>query len=228
MPTPDSPGPAPVEPFAPDREPPMPATQTFPMPERHRPRPHAAPWWIGYLLINPLRRLLQDPERMLRPHVAPGRTVLEVGPGMGYFTLPIARMVGRHGRVIAIDCQERMLETLARRAATAGLDRTVTTQTCRPHSLGVGRLADAVDLVVAINVVHEAPDPERMIGEMARTLRPGGRLLLSEPRGHVGRDMFLWQYGLCREAGLEACDWPRLTGQRSVVMAKSATADRRG
>ena len=47
------------------------------------------PWWMGYLLMCPLRRLGQNPDRMLAPFVATGMTVMEVGPGMGFFTLPL-------------------------------------------------------------------------------------------------------------------------------------------
>jgi ubiquinone/menaquinone biosynthesis C-methylase UbiE len=62
------------------------------------PHEHVCPWWIGYLLASPLRRLVQKPEVILRPFLSNGMRVLEVGPGMGFFTLPMARMVGSAGR----------------------------------------------------------------------------------------------------------------------------------
>ncbi len=55
------------------------------------------PWWLGYLLVNPLRKLLYKPENILKPYIHEGMTVLEVGSGMGFFTLPMARLVGRIG-----------------------------------------------------------------------------------------------------------------------------------
>jgi len=76
------------------------------------------PWWIGYLLASPLRRRLgQDPVKILSPYVREGMTVLEPGPGMGFFTIPLARLVGPSGRVIAVDLQPKMIESLKRRAA---------------------------------------------------------------------------------------------------------------
>jgi len=48
------------------------------------------PWWLGYLLASPLRRLLQDPAAIVGPYVREGMTVLEPGPGMGFFTLAMA------------------------------------------------------------------------------------------------------------------------------------------
>ena len=79
------------------------------------------PWWLGYLLASPLRRLYQDPRAILAPHLRPGAIVIETGPGMGFFTLEIARLVGPAGRVVAIDVQPKMIDALRRRAMRAGL-----------------------------------------------------------------------------------------------------------
>ncbi|MFY9643515.1 MAG: hypothetical protein WCD20_15720 [Rhodomicrobium sp.] len=61
------------------------------------------PWWMGYLLASPIRKWWQDPARILSPYVRAGMTVLEPGPGMGFFTLEIARLVGPSGRLVAVD-----------------------------------------------------------------------------------------------------------------------------
>lgn len=57
------------------------------------------PWWLGYLLASPLRRLMVDPKKLLAPYVHEGMTVLEPGRGMGFFTLELARLVDASGRV---------------------------------------------------------------------------------------------------------------------------------
>ena len=62
---------------------------------------HLCPWWLGYLLINPFRRIYQNPVKLLGPFVEKGMTVLEPGCGMGYFTLDVARLVGPGGRIVA-------------------------------------------------------------------------------------------------------------------------------
>ncbi len=59
---------------------------------------HVCPWWLCRSFDNPLRRLFQDPERILRPHVKPGFTVIDVGPGMGYFTIPSCASSAAGGR----------------------------------------------------------------------------------------------------------------------------------
>jgi ubiquinone/menaquinone biosynthesis C-methylase UbiE len=65
------------------------------------------PFWVGYLLINPLRTLMQNPKKILSQYVISGMKVLDIGCGMGFFSLPIARMIGPHGRVICLDVQEK-------------------------------------------------------------------------------------------------------------------------
>ncbi len=86
---------------------------------------HTCPWWFGYFLLNPLRRLAQGPTRVLGPFVWPGMLVVEPGCGMGFFTIDLAPMVGPHGRVVAVDLQEEMLAGLRRRATRAGLERRI-------------------------------------------------------------------------------------------------------
>src|SRR5512141_1199013 len=92
--------------------------------------PHrVCPWWIGYFLASPLRRLVHSPATILRPFVSEGMTVVAPRPAMGFFTMELARLVGRRGRVVAIDVQPKMLLELQRRARKAGLlDRIDTRQ----------------------------------------------------------------------------------------------------
>ena len=143
------------------------------------------PWWPGYVLINPLRRLWQDPRKILTPHVREGMTVLEPGPGMGFFTLELARLVGTSGRVVALDRQPKMLDGLKRRLAKAGLLERLNIRLVQPHSMGLADLAGTVDFVLTFAVVHEMPSASSFFAEVARSLKPGGRLLLAEPKGHV-------------------------------------------
>ena len=63
------------------------------------PHTYVCPWWIGYLLASPVRRMFQKPETIVGPFVKRGMRILEIGPGMGFFTLPMAGMIGLEGRV---------------------------------------------------------------------------------------------------------------------------------
>src|SRR5712692_2446259 len=102
------------------------------------------PWWLGYFLLNPLRRFGQNPTNILSPHVREGMTVLEPGPGMGFFTLELARLVGSSGRVIAVEIQPKMLARLERRAAKAGLLDRLNVRLASPDSLNISDLAGSV------------------------------------------------------------------------------------
>lgn len=176
------------------------------------------PWWLGYLLASPVRRLLQDPPRILAPHVREGMTVLEPGPGMGFFTLELARRVGPRGRVVAIDAQPRMLAGLRRRATRAGLDARIEARQARPDSLGVEDLAGRVDLVFAFAVVHELPDAGRFFAEVRPTLGPGGTVLVAEPAGHVKAAAFEETMAAAARAGLRREPGPRITRSVTAVL----------
>ncbi len=141
--------------------------------------PHrVCPWWLGYLLASPVRRIFNRPAKLLDGHVRPGMTVLEPGPGMGFFTLELARLAGSSGRVIAVDIQPRMLDGLRRRAAKAGVLDRVDARLAAPDSMGLGDLTGVVDFTLACAVVHELPAAAPFFGEVARASRPGARQLL--------------------------------------------------
>ncbi len=148
---------------------------------------HICPWWVGYLLISPLRRLRENPRKILSPYVKEGMTVMDLGCGMGFFTLEMARLVGPEGSVIAVDLQERMLKTLRRRAERGGLTDRIHTHRCEPNNLGVHPPAD---FVLACYIAHEVPDKRSFFLQIRSLLKVGGKLLLAEPKFHVTRKEF--------------------------------------
>ncbi len=178
------------------------------------------PWWLGYVLMCPLRRFAHDPAKLLAPHVRAGMTVLEPGPGMGFFTLELARLVGGSGRVVAVDIQPKMLARLKRRLAKAGLLERVDVRLARPDSLGVDDLAGAVDFVLAFAVVHEFPAPDRFFAEAARALKPGGPLLLVEPSGHVRDAQFDVELAQAAQAGLEVAERLPVSRSHAALLRK--------
>jgi len=180
---------------------------------------HVCPWWLGYALVSPLRRLWQPPGKILAPFVRDGMLVLEPGCGMGFFTLDLARLVGPTGRVVAVDVQERMLAGLRRRARRAGLLDRIEARVARPDRLGVSDLVDRVDAAFALHVVHEVPDATSFFSEIAATLKPDGRLLFVEPRGHVSQDAFAASLSLAEQAGLRVVERPRIRRDSAALLA---------
>jgi SAM-dependent methyltransferase len=182
---------------------------------------HVCPWWLGYFLVSPIRRWLQDPEELIKPYITPGMIVLEPGPGMGFFTLALARRVGS-GRVVAVDIQPKMLDALRRRADKAGLLQRIDVRLAKSDSLGIDDLMGAVDFVLAVAVVHEMPSAESFFSQVAAALRSGGRLLLAEPAGHVKPDFFARELDFARKAGLVEENQLAVKRFHAALLAKQA------
>jgi ubiquinone/menaquinone biosynthesis C-methylase UbiE len=184
------------------------------MPEHHS----VCPWWMGYLLASPVRRLWQDPASIVAPYVREGMTVFEPGPGMGFFTLELARRVGASGRVVVVDVQPEMLDRLKRRLAKAGLLERVDVRAAPAHSMGIADLAETIDLVFAFAVVHEFPSARTFFLEAAESLKPGGRMLLAEPAGHVTSAQFESELADAARANLHPVDRPVIRRSRAAVL----------
>ena len=162
------------------------------------------PWWLGYWLVSPIRKLRENPRMALAPFVREGMVVLEPGPGMGFFTLAAARLAGPSGRVVAVDLQPKMLAGLERRARKAGLGARIDTRQAQDTTLGVADLDGQVDVALALHVVHELPDPPGFFGEIFAALKAGGSLLLVEPKGHVSEADFGASVATAERAGFRA------------------------
>jgi SAM-dependent methyltransferase len=139
---------------------------------------------------------------------------------MGFFTLDLARMVGPNGRVLAVDLQEKMLAGLRRRARRAGLLDRIEARLAGSDCLGVADLAGQVDVAFALHVVHEVPDVQGFFAEIATALKPDGRLLFVEPRGHVSEDAFAASLAMAEKAGLRVVDRPHIRRDPAALLTK--------
>lgn len=142
---------------------------------------------------------------------------MDVGCGMGGFTLAMARMVGDQGRVLAVDLQPQMLDVLRRRAARAGLADRIETHQCQADRLGVDVQAD---FVLAFMMVHEVPDQRRLLAEIAGCLKPDGKLLIAEPKMHVPGKAFEQTVALAEQSGLSVVAEPPVRWCRAVVLQR--------
>ncbi|MCL2781414.1 MAG: class I SAM-dependent methyltransferase [Actinomycetia bacterium] len=183
--------------------------------------PHVCPWQRGPLLMLSARKLVQNPRRILRPHVAAGMTALDVGCGMGYFTIPMAELVGDRGQVVAVDLQPQMLAGLAETARRAHRAN-ITPQQADRDSLNIDRWSGAVDFALLFMVLHEVPDPGRLVRQVRQALAPAGRLLFAEPIGHVGPAAFRRSRSMIEEVGFRAISSPRIAVCRAAVFGTRA------
>jgi len=182
---------------------------------------HVCPWWIGYFLASPLRRFFHKPEEIVKPYLKEGMTILEVGPGMGFFTLPMAQIVGEKGKIICIDVQKKMLDRLIRRAQNAGLADKIITRLTSGDSLQAGDFGNRVDFALLFAVVHEVPDQEKLFHEVHATLKEGSLVLLSEPSGHVTLDEFNRTLAIAKSAGFDIISAPEIKRNRNALLRKN-------
>ena len=140
----------------------------------------AYPHELSSLLLLPLRNLLLSPTELVRRlHLKPGDRVLEVGPGPGFFSIAVSQSVPDGGLVL-FDLQREMLSK-----ARARLSRARRTNTSFAQGSGeVLPFRDAMfDVAFLVTVLGEVPQPPACVAELARVLRPGGLLSVTEQRG---------------------------------------------
>jgi ubiquinone/menaquinone biosynthesis C-methylase UbiE len=176
---------------------------------------HVCPWWLCFTFDNPLRRLIHNPEAILATHAHSGDTALDIGPGMGYFTIPLANLIGPSGRVIAADIQQKMLDALLRRAKQKGVADRIQIHLSRPDSIGVDT---QVDFVLAFWIVHEIADQKAFFKQIKDILKPSRCLLLAEPVIHVTGQMFSRTLGAAKEMGLTVIEKPRIRFSHSALL----------
>ncbi len=180
------------------------------------------PIWVGYLLLSPLRKLGQNPQKILGPYIKEGMQVLDIGCAMGFFSLPLAEMVGPQGKVICVDMQEKMLGSLKRRAQKAGLSAGIETRLCSQESLGLQGLDQKMDLALAFAVLHEVPDVPAFFSEIHKALKSKGQLLIAEPKGHASENDFEKSLALAEQSGFKVIDRPRISRSLAALLEKQA------
>jgi len=178
------------------------------------------PLWVGYFLASPVRKLFQNPKKILGPYVREGMKVLDIGCAMGFFSLPLAEMVGRNGRVICVDIQEKMIKSLEKRAQKARLSKRIETRQCSADSLGLDDLAEEIDFALASAVVHEVSDPCSFLSEIHEILKPTGKLLVAEPKGRVSQRDFEMTVSMAEDIGFEVIERPQIGRSRAVLLGK--------
>ncbi len=175
------------------------------------------PKWMAYTFDNRFRRLFHAPPKLLGPYVSPGSTVLDIGCGLGFFSIGMAKLVGEDGFVVAADIQAEMLGVLEKRAERAGVAEQIATHRATPDRIGLDR---QFDFALACWVVHEVPDMTAFMSEVRSLLKPGARFLVMEPRTHVSETGFEKTITCARLAGLRLIERPRISLSRSAVFER--------
>lgn len=176
--------------------------------------PHRCPPWFCFTFDNRFRRPIHDAARLFAPFVREGSTALDLGAGKGFFTIPLARLVGETGRVVAADVEPKMLQAIEKRAGKAGVGGRVTTLLVRPDALAY----PAADFVLLFWSLHEMVGEEAVLKEIRARLNPGGRVFVAEPKLHIGEADFEAGVKRCEAAGFAIEARPRVALSRAVVL----------
>jgi ubiquinone/menaquinone biosynthesis C-methylase UbiE len=139
---------------------------------------------------------------------------------MGFFTLPMARLVGAQGHVVAVDLQQKMLNSLERRLKRAKLINRVNLKLCPATSLGLDDYQGKIDFALTFAVLHEMPDILITFQQVARSLKPGGTLLVAEPTGHVSAPDFELTIAKAKQCGLTVIDTPSIKKSHTAVLRR--------
>jgi ubiquinone/menaquinone biosynthesis C-methylase UbiE len=147
-----------------------------------------APAFLVQLIDNRWRNPAFLEGALFRHVIKPGQRVLEIGPGGGTFTLAVAERVGPQGSVAAVDIDRSLIARLRERALVEGVSN-LEARVSSVYDLPFPN--DSFDSAIMITVFGEIPQPERMLPELRRVIRPGGTLAISEmlPDPDYSRDI---------------------------------------
>jgi ubiquinone/menaquinone biosynthesis C-methylase UbiE len=176
------------------------------------------PWWLAYTFDHRIRHLFHKPERIFAPYLRKGMTALDIGCGMGFFSIGMAHIVGDTGAVIAVDLQQNMLNNLEKRACHAGVARIISCHCCEQDSIGCHL---NVDIALTFWMVHEVPDQVRLFEQIYTALKPTGHYLLVEPKIHVFKNQYRESVELARQAGFIPAGNPAISFSRATLFTKS-------
>jgi ubiquinone/menaquinone biosynthesis C-methylase UbiE len=163
-----------------------------------------------------LRRLYQKPRKFLGELVKPGMTAADIGCGLGFYTVELARLVGESARVLAVDFQPRMLDMARKKAARKGVLERITFVQCDQDDL---KLSEPVDFALTMWVTHEVPDRDRFFKQVRDILKPAGRYLLVEPTFHIKKKEYERICDEAEAAGLRRICEPRVALGRAALFA---------
>ena len=134
-----------------------------------------APW-----LVRESRQREEDCRQLLKAlDVKPGQVVCDMGCGNGFYTLKLANLCGKEGKVYAVDIQQGMLDRLRQNMAERKLaNYEAVLGAADDPRLPAGR----IDLALLVDVYHEFSQPQKMLRKIRASLAPDGRMVLLEYR----------------------------------------------
>ena len=178
---------------------------------------HVCPWWLAYTFDNPVRRIFHKPDKMFSTYLKEGMTAVDLGCGMGYFSIGMAKIVGESGKIISVDIQKKMLDALIRRAKHDGVYDRIQTRLCDENDIGV---QESVDFALAFWMIHETLDEKSFLTQVHLILNDSGKLFIAEPKAHVTFKEFEKIVTIARDVGFKLIASPDVYFSRAAVFVK--------
>lgn len=170
---------------------------------------------VAGMLDNRFRKLFQNPQKILKPYIKEGMVVLDLGCGPGFFSMEIAKLLNKSGKVICADLQEGMLDIVRRKIKGSDNESLFQLHKCDCDAIN---LSSSVDFVLAFYMIHEVPDQVRLFEELKSILTPQGRILIIEPKFHVSKGSFNKMIENLNAIGFEVIENPKVLFSRSILV----------
>jgi ubiquinone/menaquinone biosynthesis C-methylase UbiE len=178
---------------------------------------HVCPWWLAYTFDHRLRLLVHNPVKLFGRYVRPNMTVVDLGCGLGFNSMGLAKLVGNSGKVVALDIQQKMLEGVMRRAKKMGLENRIEPHLATETDL---RLDVNAQFILAFYMAHEVPDPDRFLAQVAENITENGRFMMVEPPLHVSVKNFQKSITHAEKAGFVLEERYKILFGQTAVFAK--------
>ncbi len=182
-------------------------------------RNHIYPVEKAGSLDSRIRGWFFNPKKILGPYVKEGTTVLDIGCGPGFFTVPLAQMVGTTGRVVAADLQEEMLQKVRMKIKGTGIEKRVTLHKCKEDGI---HFSEMVDFILLFHVVHEVPEKGALFRELQSMLKVDGCILMAEPPFRVSKKEFEKTIREAGTAGFVVIERPKIFPSKVAVLKRNS------
>lgn len=169
-------------------------------------------------LESRFRKWAQNPNKILRNYVKEGMTALDLGCGSGFFSIPMAEIVGESGKLIAVDVQGGMLEKLKNKIKGKEIEKRIMLHNNEKDEIGISEKAD---FILAFYVLHEVPNQNKFLEEIYAILKTNGNFFLVEPKlFHVSKKAFKETERKAISIGFSPIERPRIFLSRAILFTK--------
>lgn len=169
------------------------------------------------MLDSKIRKIFQNPEKILKPYISKGMKVLDIGCGPGFFTIEMVKLLEGSGNIIAADLQEEMLLKLKDKIKNTYFEERINFLKVEKDKIG---LSDDFDFILVFYMLHEVPDQRKFLKELFTHLKSNGKILISEPKFHVTKKDFQKSIRIIEDVGFKIMESPAIFLSRSIIIEK--------